>query len=86
MAATSSTRREAVAAGPNITSTWFAANADGSGAVAILPKLTSESGARMAISPDATQVAVTNANPTPNVASGPDQRRVNGLLRHALWL
>jgi hypothetical protein len=64
-------QKEAVAAGPNITSTWFAANADGSGAVPILPKVTSQNGARMAISPDATQVAVTNANPTPNVASGP---------------
>jgi hypothetical protein len=64
-------QKMAVAVGPTITSTWFAANADGSGVVAILPKLTSESGARMAISPDGSQVAVTNANPTPNVASGP---------------
>jgi hypothetical protein len=64
-------QHEAVAAGPKATSTWFAASADGSGAVPILPKLTSEGGARMAISPDGTQVAVTNANPAPNVASGP---------------
>jgi hypothetical protein len=64
-------QKMAVTSGPKITSTWFAANADGSGAVAILPKLTSESGARMAISPDGAQVAVTNANPSPNVASGP---------------
>jgi len=64
-------QHEAVAAGPKITSTWFAANADGSDASAILPKLTAEGGARMAISPDATQVAVTNANPAPNVASAP---------------
>jgi hypothetical protein len=64
-------QKMAVAGGPKTTSSWFAANADGSGAVAILPKLTSDSGARLAISPDATQVAVTNANPAPNVASGP---------------
>jgi hypothetical protein len=64
-------QREAVAAGPQITSTWFVANADGSAASAILPKLTSSNGARMAISPDGKQVAVTNANPSPNVASGP---------------
>jgi hypothetical protein len=64
-------QHEAVAAGPKITSTWFAANADGSGAVAILPKLTADGGARMAISPDAAQVAVSGANPAPNVASGP---------------
>jgi hypothetical protein len=64
-------QHEAVAGGPKITSTWFAANADGSGALAILPQLTSQNGARMAISPDGAQVAVTNANPAPNVASGP---------------
>jgi hypothetical protein len=64
-------QKMAVAAGPTITSSWLAANADGSGAVAILPKLTSDSGARVAISPDGAQVAVTNANPAPNVASGP---------------
>jgi hypothetical protein len=64
-------QHETVAAGPTISSTWFAANADGSGAAAILPAVTSNSGARMAISPDGKQVAVTNANPSPNVASGP---------------
>lgn len=50
---------------------WFAANADGSGAVAILPSATASNGARMSISPDGTQVAVTDANPAPNVLSGP---------------
>jgi hypothetical protein len=64
-------QREAVAVGPQITSAWFVANADGSAASAILPKLTSSNGARMAISPNGLQVAVTNANPSPNVASGP---------------
>jgi hypothetical protein len=64
-------QKETVANGPKITSTWFAANADGTGAVAILPQLTAQNGARMAISPDGAQVAVTNANPSPNAASGP---------------
>lgn len=53
------------------TSQWFSANADGSGAVSILPSLTSNSPSYLAISPDGAQVAVTSANPAPNVASGP---------------
>lgn len=50
---------------------WYAANADGSGAVSILPSLTSNGPSYLAISPDGAQVAVTSANPAPNVASGP---------------
>jgi hypothetical protein len=64
-------QHESVGIGPHISSTWFVANADGSGASAILPSVTANSGARMAISPDGSQVAVTEANPSPNVASGP---------------
>jgi hypothetical protein len=52
-------------------STWFAAHADGSGAVSILPSLTANGPSYLKISPDGTQVAVTAANPAPNVASGP---------------
>lgn len=52
------------------TSQWFAANADGSGAVSILPSLTSNGPSYLAISPDGAQVAVTSADPAPNVASG----------------
>ena len=50
---------------------WYAANADGSSAVSILPGLTSNDPAYLAISPDGAQVAVTSADPAPNVASGP---------------
>jgi hypothetical protein len=53
------------------TSHWFAANADGSSPVSILPSLTSDGPSYLAISPDGAQVAVTAANPAPNVASGP---------------
>jgi hypothetical protein len=62
---------EKVTVGPTIVSTWFAANADGTGASPILLKVTSNQGARMAISPDAAQVAVTEAMPAPDVISGP---------------
>ncbi len=64
-------QHETVAAGPKISSTWFVANADGSAKSAILPAVTSSNGARMAISPNGKQAAVTDANPSPNVASGP---------------
>lgn len=57
--------------GLNESSHWYAANADGSGVVSILPSVTSNTMAAVAISPDGTHVAVANANPTPNVASGP---------------
>jgi hypothetical protein len=50
---------------------WYAANADGSSAVSILPSLTSNDPAYLAVSPDGSQVAVTSADPAPNVASGP---------------
>ena len=61
---------EHVTAGPTIASSWFAANADGTGAVTILDKLPSSQGARMAISPNGKLVAVTEAMPGPDVASG----------------
>lgn len=61
---------EKVTPGPTIASTWFAANADGTGASPILLKVTANQGARMAISPDGTQVAVTEAMPAPDVVSG----------------
>jgi hypothetical protein len=51
-------------------SKFYAANADGSGKVQILPQATSNSPAFVAISPSGTLVAVTAANPTPNVLSG----------------
>jgi hypothetical protein len=63
-------QREAVSVGPYITSSWFAVNADGTGAVAILPGAKAENGVRLAISPDGQQVAVTSAVPTPGVFSG----------------
>jgi hypothetical protein len=50
---------------------WYSANADGSSAVSILPSLTSNDPAYLAISPDGSQLAVTSADPAPNVASGP---------------
>lgn len=50
---------------------WAVVNATGGPASAILPVATSNSPAFMSISPDGTQVAVTNANPSPNVVSGP---------------
>lgn len=57
--------------GLNESSHWFAANADGSGATSILPSATANTMAYVSISPDGSHVAVTNANPTPNVLSGP---------------
>jgi hypothetical protein len=54
-------------------SRFFAASADGTGAVPILtgpPLVTSTTGAYLAISPDGTRVAVTNAQETPTVATG----------------
>ncbi len=59
-----------------ITSQFFAANADGSGAIQILHGstpgaiATSNSGAFLAISPNGMQVAVTGAEPTPDIVSG----------------
>ena len=64
-------QHEIVTGGPTIHSTWFAASANGSGAVPILPALTSTNGAFMSISPSGTLVAVTNASPAPNVAYAP---------------
>jgi hypothetical protein len=55
----------------HIASHWFAANADGSSAVAILPVATANTGARMSISPHGDWVAVTSANPAPNVLAAP---------------
>ena len=55
---------------PAITSKFFAARADGSGAIAILSGAISTSPAYLAISPDGKLVAVTNAQPTPTVLSG----------------
>jgi hypothetical protein len=59
---------------PHQSSQFFAANADGTGATQILtgpPPVTSTTGARLSISPDGTKVAVTNAQGTPTVATGP---------------
>ncbi|HLV98940.1 MAG TPA: hypothetical protein VKT82_09710 [Ktedonobacterales bacterium] len=53
-----------------IASKFLVANADGSGASAILTGATSNTPAFLAISPDGKQVAVTNAQPTPEVFSG----------------
>jgi hypothetical protein len=58
----------------HVSSQFFAANADGTGAATILtgpPPVTSTSGANLSISPDGTKVAVTNAQSTPTVATGP---------------
>jgi len=58
----------------HISSQFFAANSDGTGAAAILagpPPVTSTSGAHISISPDGTLVAVTNAQGTPTGATGP---------------
>jgi hypothetical protein len=52
------------------TSTFWAANDDGTGAVRILTQATANSPAFLAIAPNGRQVAVTAANPTPNVLSG----------------
>jgi hypothetical protein len=55
-------------------SRFFAANADGTGATQILnghPPVTSTTGANLAIAPDGSKVAVTNAQGTPTVATGP---------------
>jgi hypothetical protein len=56
-------------------SSWFfVANADGTGVAPILtgpPPVTSTTGAHLAIAPDGTQVAVTNAQGTPTAATGP---------------
>jgi hypothetical protein len=54
-------------------SQFFAANADGTGVAPILtgpPPVTSTTGANLAIAPDGTKVAVTNAQGTPTVATG----------------
>jgi hypothetical protein len=55
-------------------SQFFAANADGTGFAPILtgpPPVTSMTGAHLAIAPDGTKVAVTNAQGTPTVGTGP---------------
>jgi hypothetical protein len=59
-------------AGGNLvtSSKFYAANADGTGRVRILTQATSNSPAFVAISPNGQVVAVTAANPTPNVLSG----------------
>ncbi len=57
--------------GLNESSHWYTANVDGSGATSILPSATANAMAYVSISPDGAYVAVTNANPTPNVLSGP---------------
>lgn len=60
-------------AGMALVSHFFAANADGSGATPILngaPAATSNSESEIAISPSGALVAVTDANPTPNVLTG----------------
>lgn len=54
-----------------LTSQFMAAKPDGSAAVHILPRAGSNSTARVAVSPDGHQVVVTDANPAPNVATGP---------------
>lgn len=60
----------------NITSQFFAANADGSGAIQILhgatpgAVATSNTGTNLSISPNGKQVAVTYAQPTPDIVSG----------------
>lgn len=53
-----------------VNSAFFAAKADGSGKTTILPGATADSQTEMAISPDGQRVAVSDANPTPNVLSG----------------
>ncbi|HEX6123622.1 MAG TPA: hypothetical protein VFY89_10700 [Ktedonobacterales bacterium] len=50
---------------------WFAAHADGTSPAAILPVATANTGARMSISPHGDWVAVTSANPAPNVLAAP---------------
>jgi hypothetical protein len=55
-------------------SQFFAANVDGTDVTPILtgpPPVTSTTGAHLAIAPDGTQVAVTNAQGTPTGATGP---------------
>jgi hypothetical protein len=59
--------------GPTVHSHFFAANPDGSAATSILDTpvpVTSTTPADLAISPNGALVAVTRANPTPNIASG----------------
>ncbi len=67
-------QQTSVSLGPNnqivLTSKFYAAYADGSGATPILTGATSSTAAFLAISPDGKQVAVTNAAPTPEVLSG----------------
>lgn len=58
----------------HVASKFFAANEDGSGAAQILtgpPPVTSTTGANLSFSPDASKVAVTNAQGTPTGATGP---------------
>lgn len=60
-------------AGMALVSHFFAANADGSGATPILngaPAATSNSESEIAISPNGALVAVTDANPSPDVLTG----------------
>jgi len=57
--------------GLNESSHWYSASADGSGATSILPSATANTMAYVSISPNGADVAVTNANPAPNVLSGP---------------
>jgi hypothetical protein len=59
------------AKGPSFSSIWLATKADGTGPVPILPSVSSDGGVRMAISPDGTLVAVTQAHPAPSVFVGP---------------
>jgi hypothetical protein len=61
----------AAAIGPvAITSTFFAANVDGSRATLILDGATANSPVHLSISPNGQLVAVTNAEPSPTVLSG----------------
>jgi hypothetical protein len=55
----------------NTTSQFFVANTDGTGATGILPSGGANSSASVAISPNGALVAVTDANPTPNIMTGP---------------
>lgn len=60
------------AQGVNVTgSHWSVVASTGGPASGILPGATANTSAEMTISPDGTQVAVANANPSPNVVSGP---------------
>lgn len=55
----------------HIATHFMAAATDGSSPVGILPGGGAENGVDLAISPNGLQVAVTGANPTPNIFSGP---------------